>query len=147
MRPLLFATAVLIASCFDDTEAAADATDEIVLADPVRAAFYEVAPRKIAASMRRAVDRSCATRLAARGAKAVGTHRWLCGGTKLSFLREVDVLGNRLKIGFVCQHEWASLAYYVDELIAGAIEDGVCVTIWFNSEANAHFLDFGDDDE
>jgi hypothetical protein len=133
---------VLVALRFIDAEAGEDTPrEEIVLADTIRAAYYKVAPRDLAASMRRAVAESCDARAAANGSRLVDGDPWLCDGTALAFLREVDVFGDRLEIGFVCRGRWARRVHYVDEQISHAIEERKCVPVWFNIEANAHFLD------
>lgn len=141
--PIFGALVVALYAVVVGAAAQSTSREEIVLADPVRAAYYEAAPRAVAASMRRAALHSCASRAGAVS-RSGDIYRWLCDGTHLAFLREVDVLGNKLKIGFVCQHEWANLKYYVDEQIALAVEEARCVTVWFNVDANSHFLDFGE---
>lgn len=92
----------------------------IELVERVRVAFYERAPRDVAASMRAAVQRECAARkrrdtassIQRPGApeKAGGNDEeasgaqsiWICDGSLLNFLRGVDVLGSVQQTGFVC---------------------------------------------
>ena len=98
-------------------QSAPTASEQIVLVDNVRIAFYEAAPPALAASMRRARDAACTTlRTPSSGNQAVAN--WLCGAAHLRYLRAVNVLGTRYRTGFVCRTDSVTpnLRYYTADM-------------------------------
>jgi hypothetical protein len=137
-----------------------DASIEFI--EPVRVAFYERAPRDVAASMRAAVVRECAARRrrdgphddhkprvpenagdddeeAPRGAQSI----WICDGSLLDFLRGVDVLGNLQQTGFVCNQNGVArnMRFFLQDML---MNNRYCVFVFFDAKANKHFLDGGE---
>jgi hypothetical protein len=111
--------------------------ETVVLRHEVRIAFYEAAPRDLVASMRRAVDTVGATRrrLDAPGSDAPAETQWLCDGTRVRFLRAVNVLGDRYRIGFVCRFDSVTpnLRYYTGDMFADSTG---CIPISYSSKTN-----------
>jgi hypothetical protein len=143
MRSTLTAAIALIAT--GSAKPAEDAqSNEIVLIEQVRTAYYEAAPRRLAASMRRAVATECAAPESAAGSDSVAqVRRWLCDGAGDTYLRAVDVLGTKSWTGFVCEGAGAHLRYYVDDIISYMAQEGSCVPIWCR-DRNTHFLSLED---
>jgi hypothetical protein len=80
-------------------------------------AFYEKAPLNIAASMKRGVEVFCrhdAYRIAMRT-----QHMWLCDGSRLNFLRGIDLGGYKHPSGFVCDDKNypQAVRYYLSEML------------------------------
>jgi hypothetical protein len=108
--------------------AAGDSLSDIVFIEPVRIAFYELAPRSIAASMRRTVKDACA---------AHAQPDWLCGGGPLSFFRGVNVLGNHYTTGFVCEGErGGNVKYYMEDTFS----DDSCLYLCYDGKKKRHFF-------
>jgi hypothetical protein len=105
-------------------------TAEIVVADEVRTAFYEHAPRSLAAAMFRAVESWCskAGRTPDEHEAKAETVSWLCGGQKLSYFRSVYVTGTVGSHGLVCENNGTStLKYFGTDLVDEVVGDGSCV--------------------
>lgn len=76
-----------------------------------RTAFYERAPGRLSAAMRKAVSSIC------RDSPVEPRPAWLCDGSSLSFLREVYVTGSKSSNGFVCRSdEMSGLRYYTPDM-------------------------------
>jgi hypothetical protein len=105
-------------------------TEEIVIADEVRTAFYEHAPRSLAAAMSRAVESWCGTARRIPDGREVKaeTVRWLCGRQKLSYFRNVYVIGTVGVHGLVCEDNGTStLKYFGTDLVDEVLADGSCI--------------------
>jgi hypothetical protein len=133
----------------------------IELLERVRVAFYERAPRDVAASMRAALQRECAARKRRHttrgnqkpgtpdnadgdGEEASGAHSiWICDGSLLNFLRGVDVLGNVQQTGFVCNENGITrnMRFFLQDML---IDNRDCVFVFFDAKAKKHFLDGGE---
>jgi hypothetical protein len=133
----------------------------IELVERVRVAFYERAPRDVAASMRAAVQRECAARKRrdtassiqkpgapekaggddeeASGAQSI----WICDGSLLNFLRGVDVLGNVQQTGFVCNENGIArnMRFFLQDML---MDNRDCVFVFFDAKAKKHVLDGGE---
>ena len=109
--PIVSATfALTLTGAVLAAEGAIPADVDVVPIDPVRIAYYEVAPRRVAASMRRAVAADCAKpRRGSSGDALGGVRRWLCDGVADTFLRGVDVLGDRSQEEVCLRRWWRSL--------------------------------------
>jgi len=104
--------------------------EEIVVADEVRTAFYEHAPRALAVAMSRAVESWCskAGRTPDEHEAKAETVSWLCGGQKLSYFRSVYVIGTVGSHGLVCESNGTStLKYFGTDLVDEVVGDGSCV--------------------
>jgi hypothetical protein len=103
--------------------------DEVIVADELRSAFYEKAPRALATAMSRAVAARCNTPPKAHGS---GTESdpplgWLCSGEKLHYLRSVYINGERGPHGLVC--ETGYYKYYGLDFVAELVKEGTCVPV------------------
>lgn len=107
------------------------AEEEVIVADVIRAAFYESAPRSIVAPMRSAVAMACAERSATEG--------WLCGGQPLRFLRAVLVDGTRSPNGsYVCRgSDEDNVKFFTAEMV----EDCAPLTFYYDSKQYSLDLD------
>jgi hypothetical protein len=112
---------------------------EIVLIDEVRIAFYETAPQRMAASMRKAVESECKRRLGT-GAKVESD--WLCNAKTLYFVRGVDVSGGKRMTGLVCSEEGITpnLRYYTEDMFT---DEPQCMPVWYSTKTRAHFMSSG----
>jgi hypothetical protein len=141
MRLTIIAAAIALMATGPARSADDALPGEIVLVEHVRTAYYEAAPRRLAASMRRAVAIECSATEGGAGNDAIAqVHRWLCDGVDDTYLRAVDVLGTKSWTGFVCEGAGAHLKYYLDDIIGHMTQDGSCVPIWC-MDRNTHFLD------
>ena len=116
---------------------AAATSDEIIVADEVRVAFYEKAPPIVAASMKKAVAELC-RRDPTRSPTRKG-HGWICYGSALNFLRAVELTGNKLSIGFVCDDKTypQTLRYYLSEMLD---DNPSCAGISYDFERMRHYF-------
>ncbi len=128
----------LTALAFAGQPADKSTSEEVTVADRIRTAFYEVAPRSIAASMRKAVKELCAAR-----EQKVGR---LCSGRRLAYLREVLVNGYKTMDGYVCDAEVISpsIKYYVGDMIG---PDMPCLHVWYDDDLKKHTVDATDESE
>jgi hypothetical protein len=102
-------------------------SDEIIVADRIRTAFYERAPRSVRDDMRRALVAACEA-----GKKDPPTDyegnpvdiERICNGQPLAFLREVIVTGPKLREGWVCVDEDLERFRYI---LLDMIRSGTCV--------------------
>ena len=115
--------------------------DAIVLVEPVRIAFYEAAPRAMAASMRRAVGQRCGTEQ--QTGQPSRPEAWYCGtGLRLRFLRAVNVLGDRYKTGLACDEQslTPNLTFYAEDMF----DEGTrCIFVAYDVKAKRHQIDLG----
>jgi hypothetical protein len=106
----------------------AQASQEVEVADELRTAFYEHAPRSLEDAMSKAV----ASRCSADG-ESVG---WLCSGRRLAYFRSVYVNGAKGRHGLVCENNGtAALKYFGMDLVATVLRAGSCVSAEFNGSA------------
>ena len=121
--------------------------EDIVLADQIRIAFYEVAPRSVGASMRRAVEEVCARHEPAEASGDTRTESskavWLCSGKSLGFLRAVVVTGSKMTVGYVCDAEFvdSGVRYYTVDMFT---DDTACVSVSYSYDLKKHFIDDSD---
>lgn len=109
------------------TVAVAD-SDEITLVHELRRAFYEPAPKRLAASMRDAVKATCA---------APEVPGWLCSGQPLRFVRGVYVTGTKQQKGYVCLEEnIGGLKFFAPDMI-----EADCINVCYDQESKRHFID------
>jgi hypothetical protein len=113
------------------------AADEVVVADAIRMAFYEKAPLNVAASMRKGVESFC-RRYSSKTA-TWPQHMWLCDGSKLNFLRGVDLGGYKHPGGFVCDDNRypQTLRYYLSEMLDG---NPNCAGLSYDFEHKRHYF-------
>jgi len=103
-------------------------SEEVIVACSVQIAFYEVAPKRMANSMRKAVMSACA-----EAQLQVG----LCSGEPLRFVRAVGPGGDRGVAGFACREETVGdFKYFSQEMIQGAD----CVSVSYSFEPKQHFV-------
>jgi len=120
---------------------------EVVIADRYRTAFYEIAPRSVAKSMKMAVDHVCAERQRRNLSKSLmpsyeSETDWLCNQSKLRFYRDVDISGYKWPRGFVCSEEaiGEDLKYLIDAIAENNLTS--CVEVRYDSNSESHELWF-----
>jgi hypothetical protein len=141
-----FPVTLLVAGLFCADDARAQGSEEIVIADELRTAFYEHAPRALSTAMSKAVVAWCSSERRAPEADAVS---WLCGGTNLVYFRSVYINGERGSHGLVCQDLDAPTFKYLGmDLVADSIADGSCVPVerYYGSEYELYLEGVGDGD-
>src|SRR5689334_3238124 len=112
-RIAMFTGFMASAMCADPC-AGAELSD-IVIADEVRTAYYEHAPRSLAAAMSKAVDSWCS--VAGKSSKS-GASSWLCHGNNPVYFRSVYVTGSKGPHGLVCENNGTSaLKYFGMDLV------------------------------
>jgi hypothetical protein len=106
---------------------------EIVLYSLPRTAFYERVSRAMVSSMRDAVKQQCR-----HPTRSEPTDRWYCGDLRLSFFRDVSVLGERRKTGLACDPSTftPNLRYYTEDMFLGVR----CVFVAYDVKTKRHFL-------
>jgi hypothetical protein len=115
---------VFVASLFCARESQAR-SEPIVIADELRTAFYEHAPRALATEMSKAVVSWCSSD---RGKPKVDVASWLCRGEKLTYFRSVYVSGGKGPHGLVCESSGIStLVFFGIDLVTEVVADGLCV--------------------
>ena len=141
MRVLLISIVALSAQPHFSLAVAQDrgSTDSIVL-DPVLIAFYEIAPRKLAASMTRAVVAECARDDESIDPRIVKVRQWLCDGSDDTFLRSVDGQGRGMMMGYVCEGVWDS-KYYATTVLMNAEKNAECVALSYSGDKKIHMLE------
>jgi hypothetical protein len=106
-----YAVVVLLVGPLCAGDSRAQASGEIVIADELRTAFYEHAPRSLATEMSKAVVSWCSSDRSGPRADAVS---WLCRGEKLVYFRSVYINGEKAPHGLVCENNGTStLRYFV----------------------------------
>jgi len=101
------------------------ASDEIVLANELRTAFYEHAPRALASAMSQAVATWCSSKHGAAESDALS---WLCAGGNLVYFRSVYINGDKGPHGLVCEHyDGHAFRYLGLDLAAESVADHSCV--------------------
>jgi hypothetical protein len=139
--PRIVAVAISTLPLADAAIAQDEASSDTIVLDGVLIAFYEVAPRRLAASMRRAVVAECARkREGVVDPNVEKARRWLCDATTDTYFRSVDVQGRGTVIGCVCEGDWA-LKYSANNMVRNAVESAECVDISYGGVANAHILE------
>jgi hypothetical protein len=131
--------------------AAAAAPDEgvveVIIADELRTAFFEHAPRRLASSMSKAVTLWCSTPPPRTSASSDEDDplKWLCQGKKPEYFRNVYVNGQRGRHGLVCKSNGtSSLRYFGVDLVASVLEDESCVAAEYDGEEyTLYFKDGG----
>ena len=122
-----FAVTVLLMGPFCASGTRAQGSEEIVIADEIRTAFYEHAPRDLVAEMSKAVTAWCSSEHSAPGFDAVS---WLCRGGSLTYYRNVYISGERGPHGLVCDDYGSSTFRYLGmDLAAESIGRGSCVRV------------------
>ena len=105
-------------------------------------AFYEPAPRTIARSMQRALNERCVARGVAGSAESSEpSSLWYCAHKSLKFFRAVDLLGNRLQVGFACREGSVTpnLRYYPADMFGE--EDVQCVSLSYYVVSKRHLVE------
>jgi hypothetical protein len=141
MRPVYFALALSSMLAGGPRMAQETAIPEPIVLDSFPIAFYEIAPRKLAASMRRAVVAECGrpggSSVDSRVTKA---RMWLCDKTDDTFLRAADTQGRGMVIGYVCEGDWG-LKYVATVVVSNAEDRVECVAMSYGSTTEAHTLE------
>jgi hypothetical protein len=144
---LIFSWSLTAIAAAGESSATPD-VEQVVLADLIRIAFYEVAPRSVAASMRKAAKQACRAhgqrKASERDPGDVAKAAWLCSGSPLVFLRAVNVMGYKLQMGYVCDAAAflsAGMKFYMSDLFT---DDAPCVSISYDGETKKHSLDLND---
>ena len=114
-----------------------DDFDSVIVADRIRAAFYEHAPNTLSAAMSKAVRSWCSSadreRTADSNKANAETVGWLCAKHKLRYFRSIYVNGEKGSHGLVCEDNGtSSLKYFGTDLVVSVIEDGECVPAEFD---------------
>lgn len=111
------------------------AASEIVFYSLPRTAFYELAPRAMASSMRNAVKQQCL-----RPTRSENASSWYCSDVSLRFFREVSVRGERRKTGLACHPDTVTpnLRYYTEDMFLG--DDVRCIFVAYDVKTKRHFL-------
>jgi hypothetical protein len=93
---VLVALVIIRSASANEADASNSGTEEIVIGDEVRTAFYEHAPRSLAAAMSRAVDSWCssANRIPDGHEAKAETVSWLCGPV---WTTAAELLSQRLR--------------------------------------------------
>jgi hypothetical protein len=116
---------------------------EVVVADEIRTAFYEQAPRTLAAAMYKAVSSWCSTadrhRIADAGGANAETVGWLCGSQKLHYFRSVYITGEKGSHGLTCENKYK---YMGVDMVNESIEHGSCVPAELDSDEKTYQLYF-----
>ncbi|MCP5146349.1 MAG: hypothetical protein H6978_16180 [Gammaproteobacteria bacterium] len=100
---------------------------DVVIADELRTAYFERAPRGLARSMSKAVSEWCSTDSGGPEAEAVG---WLCQHTKAMYFRSVYINGERGFHGLVCRTMDSPRFKYVGmDVVEESLVDGECVPV------------------
>ena len=122
--------AVLVVSPVSADDTDTQSSQEIVIADELRTAFYEHAPRSLATTMSKAVVSWCSSY---RNESEADLVSWLCRGDKLVYFRSVYVNGAKGRHGLVCENNGTStLKYFGMDLVADVVADGSCVQAEFD---------------
>lgn len=118
---------------------------DVIVADKLAPAFYEIAPTYLEASMRAAVKRACEAR--AKGKPSPFDEKemkaaagWLCSGGPVYFVRGVMPSGYEEENGYACEGE-ADVKYYARESFD--YEEGserTCVAVLYDEERKTHSL-------
>jgi hypothetical protein len=144
---LVLTTSVAVAQVAEQKPSGAVELTEVVIADRYRTAFYEVAPRSVAKSMKRAVEHVCAERQRRNSPKSLTpSHEsetgWLCNKSRLRFFRDVDVMGGKWEGGFVCSEDAVgkNLKFLIDAMAENDLTS--CVQSLFDDNAGSHYLWF-----
>ncbi|HSC30029.1 MAG TPA: hypothetical protein VLD67_22300, partial [Vicinamibacterales bacterium] len=111
----------------------------LALTHQVRTAYYATAPDDLGAAMRAAVADFCKSASDSDRTAAA----WLCDGTPLGFLREVNVFGDESRNGRACRAAvlQSRIRLFLDDMY-GSVAD--CVPVRSNPETGAHYLTAGD---
>jgi hypothetical protein len=139
------AIAVFIASAIYANDSDGSELPDISIADEVRTAYYEHAPRRLAAAMSKAVDSWCS---AARQMSKPGASSWLCRKQKLAYFRSVYVTGTKGGHGLVCEGNGTStLKYFGVDLVNDVVTGGSCVLAEFDGTVYRLYAENIDSDE
>jgi hypothetical protein len=136
---------VLVANPLWADDAHAQLPKEIEITHELRTAFYEHAPRALAAAMSKVVVSWCSSDRSEPDSDAV---RWLCRGQELVYFRNVYVNGVKGSHGLVCENNGTSaLKYFGVDLAADVATDGSCVRAKFDGSVYELYVgEVGDDD-
>jgi hypothetical protein len=118
---------------------------EIIVADTILPAFYEVAPTYLEASMRTAVERECAARAKGKPSafdekETKSAARWLCSGGPVYFVRGVLPSGDEEEYGLVCEGEPEAKYYARDSFHFDEESELKCVSVSYDGEKKTHAL-------
>ena len=141
MRALPFAVALSSMLAGASRMAQETVAPQPIVLDSFPIAFYEIAPRKLAASMRRAVLAECAREVGiSADPKVTKARTWLCDQTDDTFFRAADTQGRGMVIGEVCQGDWG-VKYAATIMVSNAEERAECVGISYGGVAATHILE------
>ena len=141
MRALRFAVALSSMLVGAPRMAQETAASEPIVLDSFPIAFFEIAPRKLAASMRRAVVAECAREVRVSvDSRVTKARTWLCDQTDDTFFRAADTQGRGMVIGEVCEGDWG-VKYAATIMVSNAEERAECVAISYGGVAETHTLD------
>ena len=128
----------------DDKEAQTPELGEVIVADRIRGAFYEDAPRSVARSMKKAVSVACADAKENPPKDKDGNPidiAPLCDGRPIRYLREVLISGEKLEEGYICLAEdFERFKYFPIDMPA---ESG-CVNVSYDYESKTHSISIED---
>jgi hypothetical protein len=123
-----FGVAMLSASSIGAEVEPAQSTQSYKIAEGLRTAFYEHAPRSLATAMSKAVVSWCASDRNEPRADAVS---WVCQAQRLVYFRSVLLDGAKGRHGLVCEDDETS-KYLGMDLVAEQVSAGVCVPAEFD---------------
>jgi hypothetical protein len=125
-----FRIAVLCGSAIAAESAHAHARQVLVMPGGLRTAFYEHAPRSLAAAMSKAVASWCSS---GRGEPHAAAISWICQAQKPVYFRGVDIDGFKSRDGMVCENEGNSdLKYLGMDYVAEQVSDRICMPVEFD---------------
>ena len=107
-------------------------SSEVVIADEIRTAYYERAPKSLRDSMSRAVKSLCSSTKEIEGANV---SKWLCQNNKLNYFRSVYVNGNKGAHGLVCEENSSDFfKYFGVDLVPIVLNEGDCISANFDGK-------------
>jgi hypothetical protein len=118
---------------------------EVIVADTILPAFYEIAPTYLEASMRAAVERECAARAKGKPSafdekETKSAAKWLCSGGPIYFVRGVLQSGDEEEHGFVCEGETDAKYYSRDSFDFNEESEPKCLSVSYDAEKKTHTL-------
>jgi hypothetical protein len=141
----LLATLAVLSSVRTAQPAPTD-TQEVIIADEVKIAFYEAAPRSLLESMQRAKDETCEAFGRSSTPSKSETQQplvtWLCDGTPLRYFRAVNLLGSKYRSGLVCRMDSVTpnLRYYTVDMFSN---NAGCLGVSYIEETKRNEIEVG----
>lgn len=116
---------------------------EVIVADRLRTAFYEQAPRNLRRLMEKAVAQSCEELRSGKKklrADVKPGEFWICGAGPRLYFREVLINGYHDKMGVVCPESFGSWKYVPPEEINPPDDSAPCVVALYDDDSRSYSL-------